>query len=162
MAAVTSARARDARRTLARISRSLRGRGREMHWFHQADDSYRQLAAQTLRALVAPPSDAATPERALLVAHHPGVTRDFFLSLRSPYSDTVTERGQELAKHSGATLALKPVLPMVMRGLPVPARQAPRHRARRHARGRGRRGSLRAPLRSGGPPGFDLCPHGPG
>jgi 2-hydroxychromene-2-carboxylate isomerase len=280
MAAVTSARARDTRRTLARISRSLRGRGREVHYFHQADDPYSQLAAQTLRALaeryeialvphlVAPPSDAAAPERALLEAyarrdaadvargywlafpaqarapardalaraqrllahaiarrafvgnaaaigaalwsrdepalvraaselgeaseaetsaaiaagtalrerlghylgamffyegewywgvdrlHHlerrllgegaargdtpgaaiaprpvpkrgssrnnPGVTLDFFLSLRSPYSYAVTERVYALAKHYGATLALKPVLPMVMRGLPVP------------------------------------------
>jgi 2-hydroxychromene-2-carboxylate isomerase len=279
MSAVTSSHTRAARRTLARISRSLRGRAREVHYFHQADDPYSHLAAQTLGALaeryevalvphlVAPPSAAAAPERALLEAHarrdaadvargywlafpahvnapppsaiaraqrllahsiargafvgsaaaigsalwgsdetllracnelgeasetetttalaagtalrerlghylgamffyegewywgvdrlhhlerrligegasrgaapgtvlaprpipkrgarsnNPGVTLEFFLSLRSPYTYAVTERVFALAKHYGVTLALKPVLPMVMRGLPVP------------------------------------------
>jgi len=281
MGAVTSSRTRDVRRAIARISRRIRGRAREVHYFHQAGDPYSHLAAQTLRSLteryeialvphlVAPPSDAAAPERALLEAfarrdaadvargywlafpanagapsmdalaraqrllahaiarggfvgnaaaigaalwhadeaallrlgselgeaseadtaaalaagtalrerlghylgamffhegewywgvdrlhhlerrlrdegavraaaqgafiaprpapkrgpasHNPGVTLEFFLSLRSPYTYAVTERVYALARHYGIELALKPVLPMVMRGLPVPA-----------------------------------------
>ncbi|MBO9449641.1 DsbA family protein [Tropicibacter sp. R16_0] len=43
-----------------------------------------------------------------------------FLSFRSPYSYLAFERLRELASQSGATLRIRPVLPMVMRGLPVP------------------------------------------
>ncbi len=45
---------------------------------------------------------------------------DFFVSLRSPYSAIVTPRLLELARLTGATVRLRYVLPMVMRGLPVP------------------------------------------
>jgi len=45
---------------------------------------------------------------------------EFFASLRSPYTYIATERVLALAKRTGAELALRPVLPMVMRGLPVP------------------------------------------
>lgn len=46
---------------------------------------------------------------------------DFFFSLRSPYSAIVTPRVFELGRLSGAPVRLRFVLPMVMRGLPVPA-----------------------------------------
>ncbi|HEY8120691.1 MAG TPA: DsbA family protein [Myxococcota bacterium] len=80
MSVVTSPRTRALRRGAASAARRLRGRARELHYFHQVDDPYSALAAQTLRALterydvaliphlVAPPSDAAAPERALLEA----------------------------------------------------------------------------------------------
>ena len=45
---------------------------------------------------------------------------DFYFSFRSPYSYLATERVTELADKLGVDLNLKPVLPMVMRGLPVP------------------------------------------
>ncbi len=45
---------------------------------------------------------------------------DFFVSLRSPYSAIVTPRVFELARLTGAEVRLRYVLPMVMRGLPVP------------------------------------------
>ncbi len=45
---------------------------------------------------------------------------EFFCSLRSPYTWLATPRVRALAKHYGATLRLRFVLPMVMRGLPVP------------------------------------------
>jgi 2-hydroxychromene-2-carboxylate isomerase len=45
---------------------------------------------------------------------------DFFFSLRSPYSAIVAPRIFELARLSGAEVRLRFVLPMVMRGLPVP------------------------------------------
>lgn len=46
---------------------------------------------------------------------------DFYFSLRSPYSAIVAERVFKLSQVTGAPLRLRYVLPMVMRGLPVPA-----------------------------------------
>ena len=45
---------------------------------------------------------------------------DFFFSLRSPYSAIVTPRIFELGRITGRKIRLRFVLPMVMRGLPVP------------------------------------------
>ena len=45
---------------------------------------------------------------------------DFFFSLRSPYSAIVTPRVFALAGHTGVQVHLKYLLPMAMRGLPVP------------------------------------------
>ncbi|MFN2375448.1 MAG: DsbA family protein [Candidatus Binatia bacterium] len=50
-----------------------------------------------------------------------GLTLEFFVSLRSPYSYIAMPRTFDLAARTGVTLQLKPVLPMVMRGLAVPA-----------------------------------------
>ena len=47
-------------------------------------------------------------------------TLDFYLSFRSPYTLIAAERIGALATAYGAELRLRPVLPMVMRGLPVP------------------------------------------
>ncbi len=49
-----------------------------------------------------------------------GVTLDFFLSFRSPYTYLAAARIRDLAARYGAELRLRFVLPMVMRGLPVP------------------------------------------
>jgi 2-hydroxychromene-2-carboxylate isomerase len=46
---------------------------------------------------------------------------DFFFSLRSPYSAIVMPRVFALARAHGAAVRLRFLLPMVMRGLPVPA-----------------------------------------
>ncbi|TDP63484.1 2-hydroxychromene-2-carboxylate isomerase [Roseateles toxinivorans] len=45
---------------------------------------------------------------------------DFFFSLRSPYSAIVAPRVFELGRLTGAPVRLRYLLPMVMRGLPVP------------------------------------------
>ena len=45
---------------------------------------------------------------------------DFYVSLRSPYSAIVAPRVFELGRRTGAKVRLRFVLPMVMRGLPVP------------------------------------------
>ncbi len=45
---------------------------------------------------------------------------ELFLSLRSPYSWLAIERARALTDHYGIRLILRPLLPMVMRGLPVP------------------------------------------
>ena len=44
----------------------------------------------------------------------------FYCSLRSPYTYLAARRIRKLAEHYGAELQLRPVMPMVMRGLPVP------------------------------------------
>ena len=49
-----------------------------------------------------------------------GATLDYFLSFRSPYTYLAVPRVRKLAAHYGAELRLRFVLPMVMRGLPVP------------------------------------------
>lgn len=49
-----------------------------------------------------------------------GLTLECFVSLRSPYSYIAMPRTFDLVARSGVKLVLKPVLPMVMRGLPVP------------------------------------------
>ena len=67
-----------------------------------------------------------------------GATIHWYASFRSPYTAIVRDRIAELAERYGAELRLRPVLPMVMRGLPVPtakrryilpdtAREARRH-----------------------------------
>ncbi len=45
---------------------------------------------------------------------------EFFFSFRSPYSYLAFDRSVELARHYDARLVLRSVLPMLMRGLPVP------------------------------------------
>lgn len=45
---------------------------------------------------------------------------DFFFSLRSPYSAIAASRVFKLGRLTGAPVRLRPVMPMVMRGLPVP------------------------------------------
>jgi len=46
---------------------------------------------------------------------------DFYFSFRSPYSYLALQGAQDLAEHYGLRLVMRPVLPMVMRGLAVPA-----------------------------------------
>ena len=48
------------------------------------------------------------------------VTLDFWFSFRSPYTWIAFPRVRQLARHYGAELRLRFILPMVMRGLPVP------------------------------------------
>lgn len=62
-----------------------------------------------------PDTDLDTPTP---VADAPAI--DFFLSLRSPYTAIVTPRVFRLSQLTGAPVHLRYVLPMVMRGLPVP------------------------------------------
>ncbi|RPH42144.1 MAG: 2-hydroxychromene-2-carboxylate isomerase [Burkholderiales bacterium] len=54
-----------------------------------------------------------------LIARHPGPI-EFWFSLRSPYSAIAAPRIVQLAKRAGVPLRLRGLLPMVMRGLPVP------------------------------------------
>ncbi len=49
------------------------------------------------------------------------ITLEYFPSLRSPYTYISFERTYELVGRTGVNLVLRPVLPMVMRGMPVPS-----------------------------------------
>ena len=49
-----------------------------------------------------------------------GMTLEYFVSLRSPYSYISMPRTYALAERTGVALKIRPVLPMVMRGLAVP------------------------------------------
>ena len=71
---------------------------------------------RTQRPLFLPPTLQFAPAARTA----PAPTLDFFCSLRSPYTWLATPRVRALARHYGATLRLRFVLPMVMRGLPVP------------------------------------------
>jgi 2-hydroxychromene-2-carboxylate isomerase len=70
-------------------------------------------------ALLCPP-DLDTDDGAPEAPRGAPRTVDFWFSLRSPYSAIVAPRAMRLARRHGATLRLRPLLPMVMRGLPVP------------------------------------------
>ena len=48
------------------------------------------------------------------------ITLEYFPSLRSPYSAISYDRTIDLANRSGVTLKLRPVMPMMMRGVPAP------------------------------------------
>ncbi len=48
------------------------------------------------------------------------LTLEYFPSLRSPYTYISFERTYDLVDRTGVNLVLRPVLPMVMRGVPVP------------------------------------------
>ena len=57
-----------------------------------------------------------------VVAPHPGPADEleFFFSFRSPYSYLAIDRVAAIAERHGVPLRIRPVLPMVMRGLSVP------------------------------------------
>ena len=48
------------------------------------------------------------------------VTLEYFPSLRSPYTAIAHESVSELAARTGVELSLRPVMPMLMRGIPAP------------------------------------------
>ena len=62
--------------------------------------------------------------RQLEASDAPGDTQSaelhFYLSFRSPYTYIAAARARRLAERHNARLILRPVMPMVMRGLPVP------------------------------------------
>ncbi|TMW11611.1 2-hydroxychromene-2-carboxylate isomerase, partial [Alloalcanivorax gelatiniphagus] len=68
------------------------------------------------------PLDYGAAKRARLdrPAAAPETRLAFYFSFRSPYSYLALERAFALADHYGVALEMRPVLPMVMRGLTVP------------------------------------------
>ena len=79
--------------------------------------------AGTAPARIAPDESAKPSETAPNGSARPRGTTppiDFFFSLRSPYSAIVAPRVFALGERLGAEVKLRYLLPMVMRGLPVP------------------------------------------
>jgi 2-hydroxychromene-2-carboxylate isomerase len=120
------------------IAAGNRERARRGHYlgamFHSAGEWYwgvdrlahlerrlRSLGALRGGADAAPIAPRPVVERTP-VAAAPGarVALEFYASLRSPYTYIAMERVYALAKAYPIELVLRPVLPMVMRGLPVP------------------------------------------
>ena len=96
--------------------------GGEWYWgidrLHHLERRLQDLGAQRpgVHDVMFPPGpDLREPVH---IDHPPAI--DFFFSLRSPYSAIVAPRIFELARLTGAAVRLRFVLPMVMRGLPVP------------------------------------------
>ena len=115
--------------------------GGEWYWgidrLYHLEQRLRELGAlrgQASRYLFAPGVDLTS---SVQITAPPSI--DFFVSLRSPYSAIVTPRVFELGRLTGATVHIRYVLPMVMRGLPVPAekRRYIAHDAAREAFARG-------------------------
>ena len=94
--------------------------GGEWYWgvdrLHHLERRLRALGAS--RAPDAPLL-APRPEILPAPAFGKGLTLEFYASLRSPYTAVIYDRAVQLARDSGVALELKPVLPMVMRGVPV-------------------------------------------
>ena len=94
----------------------------EWYWgidrLHHLEQRLQDLAAQRpgVQGLMFPP-DHDLGERVKLSEPKP---IEFFFSFRSPYSAIVAPRVFELGRRTGAVVRLRFVLPMVMRGLPVP------------------------------------------
>ena len=96
--------------------------GGEWYWgldrLHHLERRLQALGAQrpgVSGCLYEPAADLQAP---VSLGQAPAI--EFFVSLRSPYSAIVTPRVLALGRLTGAPLRLRPVLPMVMRGLPVP------------------------------------------
>ena len=100
--------------------------GGEWYWgidrLHHLEQRLQDLGLQThpspgdAGSYLFPPGEDL--QQAVPLANPPAI--DFFFSLRSPYSAIVAPRVFELARRTGAQVNLRYVLPMVMRGLPVP------------------------------------------
>lgn len=98
----------------------------EKEWYWGLDRLHyleARLRAAGLMKPDAPATDIATVKDIELKAvptNGRTPTLDYFFSFRSPYTWISIPRVRKLAKHYGADLRLRFILPMVMRGLPVP------------------------------------------
>ena len=100
--------------------------GGEWYWgidrLHHLEARLRELGAMRDAGAPAPSPlfpPVPDPDGPLALDDPPAI--EFFFSLRSPYSALAAPRVLALALHAGADVHLRPVLPMVMRGLPVPS-----------------------------------------
>ncbi|MEO0997208.1 MAG: DsbA family protein [Pseudomonadota bacterium] len=102
----------------------------EGEWYWGVDRLYhltRRLDAEdtaggaaTARRALAQDIERLGPPGPGRVAMQRGAILDFFFSFRSPYSYLAIGRVYALARRTGMTVRLRPVLPMVLRGLRVP------------------------------------------
>jgi 2-hydroxychromene-2-carboxylate isomerase len=97
----------------------------EGEWFWGVDRLGHLEARLAARGLdrepgVPPLAPALEPTLVASASAQRGPTIELWFSFRSPYSWLVLPRIRRLAEVHGATLRLRPILPMVMRGLAVP------------------------------------------
>lgn len=95
----------------------------EWYWgidrLHHLERRLQALGAQApgvTDLMIGPGADLTQP---VVLKQAPAI--DFFISFRSPYTAIVARRVFELGRLTGAPVHLRVVMPMVMRGLPVPA-----------------------------------------
>jgi len=101
--------------------------GGEWYWgidrLHYLEQRLRDegLCREPASALLVAARDIALPGApALHTSPKPPAQLHYFCSFRSPYTYIALPRVRQLAEHYGAHLQIRFVLPMVMRGLPVP------------------------------------------
>ena len=101
--------------------------GGEWYWgidrLHYLEQRLRDegLCREPASALLVPVRDVALPGApALHTSPKAPAQLHYFCSFRSPYTYIALPRVRQLAEHYGAHLQIRFVLPMVMRGLPVP------------------------------------------
>ncbi len=96
----------------------------EWYWgvdrLHHLERRLQSLGALRSGASAAPIAPRPVLQDAFTPTSRARVKLEFYLSLRSPYSYIAMDRVFALARRYPLDLALRPVLPMVMRGLPVP------------------------------------------
>lgn len=125
-AAALSARLEAGNETREKLGHYLGGTfhyGGEWYWgidrLHYLENRLIELGARepdTGNALIFPPPVSPSGS----AQSKPGLELHYYLSFRSPYTYIVAARAKALADAYGAELRLRFVLPMVMRGLPVP------------------------------------------
>ncbi len=96
--------------------------GGEWYWgidrLHHLEDRLQTLGVQHSGATGLMFAPRAALQKTVQLAAPAAI--DFYVSLRSPYSAIVAPRVFDLGRRTGAKVRLRFVLPMVMRGLPVP------------------------------------------
>jgi 2-hydroxychromene-2-carboxylate isomerase len=93
----------------------------EWYWgvdrLHHLENRLRELRAdfQPQKTLLAPRPDIECGA----LKDNGSLQLEVYISLRSPYTAIIFDRAVRLAKETGVELVVRPVLPMVMRGVPV-------------------------------------------
>lgn len=98
--------------------------GGEWYWgidrLHYLESRLTELGARTAPGDTPRFVPPLVPSTRIAPASAPGKELHYYLSFRSPYTYIAAQRAKALADAYGADLKLRFVLPMVMRGLPVP------------------------------------------
>jgi 2-hydroxychromene-2-carboxylate isomerase len=87
---------------------------------HHLERSLRALGLNRQPASAPPIAPRPDPSREPAPASRERLTLEFYPSLRSPYTAIAMDRVLDLPRRLPLDLVVRPVLPMVMRGLPVP------------------------------------------
>ena len=107
-------------RALKHYSSAMFYYGGEWYWgvdrLYHLEDRFRELGVD--RDAGSPPL-VPRPVEAGQLKDNGSLTLEFFPSMRSPYTAISFDRTVQLAKETGVNLVVRPVLPMVMRGVPA-------------------------------------------